>query len=747
MNLADDVVFAGIDLAGGYKSPEQVGNELGKKALSSAVSVALAGAGSFVNGLNAVKGLTGIAKTAFNVGKTGVEGVISTTLNTGIQAMDFSKIGTRDFFDDRQFISQMGSLNTWSGTISAMGGSAVSGGLGMLNLGNVDGFNSLQIGQIGSLNGFAGSMASTAIGYGITGNASFNLVRLNGTGLLEMNLGKDGFNMQLGMGGTDISLGRISGALAGASHWNKNIQIEKAAKWDGLGNAATALRAQYGFGDGMQRAQLESILKGDTVLAKRAGKGSDAETVTKDGKRTVYLDNYKETMSREEKLAMGITLGHEAYRDGLVGSEQQQFMETTRAVLGHTEMALRMQSDQRYSESMDSIIGGSAVLQKDIAAYKSGDLMTMLGHVAGNYDWSKDYWKLKLDGTLEAEYDKNGKLITDLNVEYLDVGGNLQKRLHIKDDTESGSRSLARYVGEERAREILKKSFDDIATYDVQTLKDVFKLTDNQIIALRHDPGMKSLNFDSLPAETKERLIGEALLKKHGMDWQGNKWTGNEKFSLAMSDIKDLGQIVINKNADGSYERFAIRGVVERNILSRQSVRKQDDGSADYQGLDVIKLYKNDLNGNTINSLMSISWQTVANGYANKDHNIPTSIANEVYRAETVAPGIPFSMRFGNFSNHIKFGGKFFVLNSGSTIGSLTIDRAGNTGPKQDRLLGHSNYLYGLDRAANNGLVSAGCFMNTMYSVDELSDWVYGHVKYPYDVRTILKEIDWSKKR
>ena len=235
---------------------------------------------------------------------------------------------------------------------------------------------------------------------------------------------------------TDISLGRISGALAGASHWNKNIQIEKAVKRDKLQNAATALRAQYGFGEnltvrnesmysdvkireflrsknsvstcsrkGAVRLQLESILKGDTVLAKRGGKGSDAETVTKDGKRTVYLDNYKETMSREEKLAMGITLGHEAYRDGLVGTEQQQFMETTRAVIGHTEMALRMQADKRYSESMDSIIGGSDILQKDIAAYKGGDLMTMIGHVAGNYDWSKDYWRVL----------KNGDIVDDLH--------------------------------------------------------------------------------------------------------------------------------------------------------------------------------------------------------------------------------------------------------------------------------------------------------------------------------------------
>ena len=51
----------------------------------------------------------------------------------------------------------------------------------------------------------------------------------------------------------------------------------------------------------MQRAQLESILKGDTGLARGTGTG-EAETVTEDGKRTVYLDNYKETMSREEKL-------------------------------------------------------------------------------------------------------------------------------------------------------------------------------------------------------------------------------------------------------------------------------------------------------------------------------------------------------------------------------------------------------------------------------------------------------------
>lgn len=86
----------------------------------------------------------------------------------------------------------------------------------------------------------------------------------------------------------------------------------------------------------------------------------------------------------------------------------------------HTEMALRMQADKRYSESMDSIIAGSAILQKDIAAYKSGDLMTMLGHIAGNYDYSKDYWRLTQDG--ELVNDGQGWL-RDVDGKYINIDG------------------------------------------------------------------------------------------------------------------------------------------------------------------------------------------------------------------------------------------------------------------------------------------------------------------------------------
>ena len=110
---------------------------------------------------------------------------------------------------------------------------------------------------------------------------------------------------------------------------------------------------------------------------------------------------------------MGVTLGHEAYRDGVVGTEQQQFVETAQAVIGHTAMALRMQSDARYTELMGNVIANNNILSTDIEAYKSGDMMAMLGHVAGNYDWSADYWKVLSDGNIVFDgsknlYDENG---------------------------------------------------------------------------------------------------------------------------------------------------------------------------------------------------------------------------------------------------------------------------------------------------------------------------------------------------
>ncbi len=58
-----------------------------------------------------------------------------------------------------------------------------------------------------------------------------------------------------------------------------------------------------------------------------------------------------------------ITLGHESYRDGIVGNKADQQRETFNAVLGHTSMADRM---TQYGNSF------SGLLAAEVEAYQRG---------------------------------------------------------------------------------------------------------------------------------------------------------------------------------------------------------------------------------------------------------------------------------------------------------------------------------------------------------------------------------------
>ena len=117
----------------------------------------------------------------------------------------------------------------------------------------------------------------------------------------------------------------------------------------------------------------------------RSGSGDGkAQTVAENGKRTVYLNSYKENMTREEQFALGITLGHEAYRDGIVGGAQSQFNETAEAVLGYTAMAKRIQGDSMYNDMMTGLINTDMNLKNDISAFDNA-LATGDWGAFGNY--------------------------------------------------------------------------------------------------------------------------------------------------------------------------------------------------------------------------------------------------------------------------------------------------------------------------------------------------------------------------
>ena len=187
-------------------------------------------------------------------------------------------------------------------------------------------------------------------------------------------------------------------------------------------NVANMLRAQYGFGDKVQKAQLDSILKGNTELVFGNTTNGKAQTVDENGKRIVHMN-----MDKNGDWKMGaIMLGHESYRDGIVSSTDAQLAETRAAVAGHTDMTLRMMGDNLYAASMAQLVGSNQNLQIDLLARSLGtDVFN--SYVDGMYDSSADYWKLMEDGSLAYDgkkdlYDELGYLIYETKATGLQSG-------------------------------------------------------------------------------------------------------------------------------------------------------------------------------------------------------------------------------------------------------------------------------------------------------------------------------------
>ena len=535
MNLADDVVFAGIDLAGGYKSPEQVGNELGKKALSSAVSVALAGAGSFVNGLNAVKGLTGIAKTAFNSGMNMGQSYVGSVANKYIQSYDFAT-GNMDWNSANK---SWYSADTIAGTLSAgittmttagfagMGAEANKFYGGAMKLGtaaagkateygvhlayaggdfekaydNMGGIT-LNLANLGSIFDFAGSMSARHNG---TGQSSLgNIARkFGGTGLLEMNIGRNGISMQLGMGGIDVG-----GALydLGKRSYDRSM-LQRYEREHGKDKGETAYSA-YVYGDWTQEHTAARLASGKDELYFTKGKEYTAKTSSngKGGRRIEITD------SKDRRLN-AIQLGHEAYRDGKVGGNNAQ--ETIAAVLGHTGMAVRMEEDGKR-------VAGSDLLRAEMDAYKRGDMDALLMNALTNYDSTDDYWKLMEDGSLA--YDGDGWLKDSNGNQIYDEDGNPIGSNGI----ETGLRKILK-VDETEARRILRNSHfiadDDSATPWKNELNEDRKITlNNSLYAEKYNERL----FHHNTLNIYNQLVDVGLMDYHSVDYDIEQYSGNE---------------------------------------------------------------------------------------------------------------------------------------------------------------------------------------------------------------------------
>ena len=273
--------------------------------------------------------------------------------------------------------------------------------------------NSQQIGNIKTFNSLMGGLATNTTSLLMGGNANLNLLSFKGVGMLEFSFGKDGIKSKIGMGGTNISIQNLVGAFGGATNLHKNSQINNTG-YDKT--VLDALRSQYGFGDKTAKKQLEEIIKRDTIL-KFDAKGSEvAQSITENGQKIIHINSSQ----NEGFIDLGLTLQHEAHRDGIISDEQSQYIETVNAVAGHTQMALAMAIDKLYTKDMLNHISSDSNLQNDINAYMyaayTGNTSLFAGYVGASYDSSADYWRVLSNGNIvfddkEDLYDENGLLL------------------------------------------------------------------------------------------------------------------------------------------------------------------------------------------------------------------------------------------------------------------------------------------------------------------------------------------------
>jgi len=229
----DDALFAMTDLTGGYKSAEEVGLELGKKALTSAVSY---GAGAATSALStAASAALSTASTAANVaaqaGIAAGQSYATSVANSAINSVYINKDGNLDFSGD-SFVESLYSKDTMASVLSTAASTSISmGGKAFFtNDGNGLGLTDkvFNIKGMSALADMTANATAAGITYGMTGKTTVNLLNfgmfgvtnpegdLVTSGLLELTFDKEnGVSSTIGSGGFDMNVGKLTSVLGG----------------------------------------------------------------------------------------------------------------------------------------------------------------------------------------------------------------------------------------------------------------------------------------------------------------------------------------------------------------------------------------------------------------------------------------------------------------------------------------------------------------------------------------------------
>ena len=420
INTADDLLFAALDLAGGYKSWGEVGMEFGKNVI---INVASAAVGSVFNGVG------GAASSFLNTG--GISGIVSggiggalwKGLSAGVQVFTTgtisSAIGSVTLDQDGLgFSTDNFKEGIKQSAISALAFSAGTFTSGIMNLG-LEGFTGSLFRDGSKLSQLAGGLASQGINYAFGNDFTLNIFNLGliagifsdkdiNAGLLELHLGRDGVSLQFGTGGADVSLGTIWSAMKGSEAYFANLRMLLSDR-EAADKYTRELRALYSQ-DTFTRQEFENVLAGTTVYSEWGMDFTESYFDEKTGIKTVYLG--RNTREGDSSMGLAVYFAHEAYRDGIAGTAAEQILESETAIMGHIRMA----------DSIAKTYGTGSLenwMNAELGAYN--DFLTtgnsnMLQVLTGVYETSGDFWKLLASGAIAYDglatlSDEEGRII------------------------------------------------------------------------------------------------------------------------------------------------------------------------------------------------------------------------------------------------------------------------------------------------------------------------------------------------
>ncbi|HNY20548.1 MAG TPA: hypothetical protein PKO22_00225, partial [Treponemataceae bacterium] len=458
IGLIDDGVFAMIDYAGGYKTVEQLAIDACVKGACTAISFGVSWGGSVLSGF--ATGLSAVGQTAVNAGVAGLSSAVSTASTEFVGEIDFTRLGTSEWFDSEGFAATMTDPRTWASAVGSTVGAGLSGGLalyvgdanakffgGAIDLAGSIGGEAARFGVYAASALAAGGSLSDALDDmgGITvnlldfgslsdllgtsianGNASgqtrFGTLaeRTRGAGLLELHIGTNGMYAQLGGNGINAG-GAFYRLTKGIS--DKKIIDSYAAEHaeDGKGDAAYNA---YVYGDWSSETTSRRIAMGKDELEflAAANPGSVAKTTQNGNGRNIAI------VDTGNSLNNAVALQHESHRDGIFSDDNT--IETSESVIAHARMASEMK--KRGLE-----INLDGLLALEVALYDKGDFKTLSAIASKCYDSTDDFWKLTSSGNLAYDgkanvYDENGVMIRE--TESQGVEGSMLEILGLEDN-------------------------------------------------------------------------------------------------------------------------------------------------------------------------------------------------------------------------------------------------------------------------------------------------------------------------